>query len=264
VGLMWGIREQIRDAIARAQPRTTLAELLWRAGCPALEANGAAESAFYHMRKPGRAGVKATINFHYIAPPESRSRILAEMFENKVHPSGFGAVLARDWVDGSFRTVAAAGTRERLLAWFGYARFDLPFIARFCSVEALPARTTVWRGGRGEAAAVTDGLSWSPSRELAAYYANRMWSAWGHTGEPVLHRREISRDQAVAFFIDQGGEVVLDGSGPYEIDTVNPEEIAALAASVEQKVEIFEKERERIKAEFMAASEDELFGEWAG
>jgi hypothetical protein len=257
-------RDRFRTEIELATPRTELAKVLWQAGCPVSEANGAAESAFYHMRKPGRAGVKATINFHHFAPPDSRSRIIAEMFENKVHPSGFGAVLARDWVDGAFRTTSAAGSREQLRKWFHYARFDLPPIRRFCDVEALPATATVWRGARTAAASAAAGLSWSPSRELAAYYANRMWSAWGQTGEPVLLRREISRDQALAFFIDQGGEVVLDGSAPYEVDTVNPDEIAAVAASVEQNLETFEKEQERIKAEFMAMSENEIFGEWEG
>ena len=199
-------------------------------------------------------------------PPESRSRILGEVFENKVHPSGFGAVLARDWKTRSSLTVAAAGTRERLVEWFRYARFDLPFIRRFCDVEALPARTTVWRGARTDAASAAAGMSWSPGRELAAYYAHQTWPEWGHTAEPILLRCEIIREQVLAYFVKQPGEAILDGPIFYEIDIADADadEIAVLAAATKSVVAEEEKSSERIKAEFMAASEDELFAAWEG
>jgi hypothetical protein len=62
----------------------------------------------------------------------------------------------------------------------------------------------------------------------------------------------------------QAGVSLLIGYDAYEIGTADHDKIAAFSASVEQKLETFEKERERIKAEFMAASEDELFAEWEG
>ena len=89
----------------------------------------------------------------------------------------------------------------------------------------------------------------------------------GQTAEPILLRNEITRDQVLAYFISQAGEAgeaVVDGPGAYAIGTADADEIAALAAAAEPMVAEGEKRSERIKAEIMAASEDELLGEWAG
>jgi hypothetical protein len=84
------------------------------------------------------------------------------------------------------------------------------------------------------------------------------------SSEPILLRSEITRDQVLAYFISQAGEAVVDGPGAYAIDTADAEGLAVLAAAAEPKIAEGEKRSERIKAEIMAASEDELFGEWAG
>jgi hypothetical protein len=84
------------------------------------------------------------------------------------------------------------------------------------------------------------------------------------SSEPILLRSEITRDQVLAYFISQAGEAVVDGPGAYAIDTADAEGIAVLAAAAEPMIAEGEKRSERIKAEIMAASEDELFGEWAG
>ncbi len=86
----------------------------------------------------------------------------------------------------------------------------------------------------------------------------------GRSSEPILLRREITCDQVLAYFISQAGEAVLDGPGSYDIETADADEIAALAAAAEPMVAEGEKRAERIKAEFMAMSEDELFAGWEG
>jgi hypothetical protein len=68
----------------------------------------------------------------------------------------------------------------------------------------------------------------------------------------------------LAYFISLAGEAVVDGAGPYEVDTADPDEIAALAASAEPVIAASVKEEERYKAEVMAATEDELFAGWEG
>jgi hypothetical protein len=110
-------------------------------------------------------------------------------------------------------------------------------------------------------------MSWSPTRETAAYYARRTRLEWGNTGEPVLLRREVTRDQVLAYFInqaDKAGEAVVGGPGACVIDTADASEIAVLAAAAEPMIAKGEKRSERIKAEVMGMSEDELFAGWAG
>jgi hypothetical protein len=80
-------------------------------------------------------------------------------------------------------------------------------------------------------------------------------------------RREITRDQVLAYFINQAGEAgeaVVDGSISYAIDTDDAGEIAALAAAAEPRVAEEEESFERIRAETMAMPEDELFAGWEG
>jgi hypothetical protein len=48
------------------------------------------------------------------------------MFENKVHPSGFGAALDRDWVGCASRVVAAAGSPS--YCWPGSSTPALTFL----------------------------------------------------------------------------------------------------------------------------------------
>jgi hypothetical protein len=105
-------------------------------------------------------------------------------------------------------------------------------------------------------------MSWAPCREIAAYYGYESWRLWGRTAEPILLRREISREQVIAYFINQEGEAVVDGPLSYEINTHDAGEIAALAAAAEPIVAESGKRSERIKAEFMAMTEDELFAGW--
>jgi hypothetical protein len=49
----------------------------------------------------------------------------------------------------------------------------------------------------------------------------------------------------------------------YDIETADPNEIAAIATAAEPMVAAGEEQRQHIKAEFMAASEDELLAGWA-
>jgi hypothetical protein len=186
------------------------------------------------------------------------------MYEHHAHPAGFGAALVLDWQARSSLTVAAAGTRERLVKWFRYANFGLPFVRRFCNVEALPAGATVWRSTRSDVATAGAGMSWTPCREIAADYAHRTWLEWGQTGEPVLLHREVTRDQVLAYFINLAGEAVLDGPGAYEVDTADAGEIAALAAAAEPIAEAAKQQAERVGAEIMGMSDDEIFGEREG
>jgi hypothetical protein len=76
-------------------------------------------------------------------------------------------------------------------------------------------------------------MSWSPARKLAGYYAYNAWLVWERVGEPVLLRREITRDQVLAYFSNPGGEAVVRGDGSWVLDTTDAGEIAALATSAE-------------------------------
>jgi hypothetical protein len=246
----------------RPRPSSKLAEALEVMGSAFPSAD--ALTLFNIMCKPGREGVRVAINAHHCSPEWLRSGILVELYERRINRSGFAAVLVRDWTDGAARTAAAAGTREQLVEWFRYARFDFPFVRRFCDLEALPARTMIWRG-LGNAAVPGLGMSWSPSRQLAAYYGHGAWCKGGRKSEPVLLRQEITRDQALAYLLNNvGGEVVIDGTSSYEIDTADHDEIACLATEAEPLLVAGVARHERAKAEALAMSEDEQFAGWEG
>lgn len=220
------------------------------------------------MLLPGRAGVLAVLAAYAALPPAAALAFLAEAHEGRVNRHGFQAALARDWKAAGWSVVAAAGTRERLLAWFAYADFrdaTLPWLRDLCDPARLPAGPfPVWRGGCGDPAEVAAGASWTLHRPVAAFYA-LAHRARGVPGRPAVVRRRATRAEVAACFHDHDREVVLAGPGAWAADTPGEAELERLAVEARAEGERMAREQARVRQAYFAATDEErMWRGWRG
>jgi hypothetical protein len=147
---------------------------------------------------------------------------------------------------------------------FAYARVDdpLPIMKGLYGLWDLADTFTAYRGGRGTPDEIARrGLSWSLRRWPASSYALRAeaWSMPLH-GAPVILRRLVRREEVLCR-IKANDEIILSGSGPYEIETTDEAEIQALYDAGKGELETSEAEAEALRRRIMATPEEEL---WQG
>ena len=93
-----------------------------------------------------------------------RGWMALKLYRSKVPPLPFSAYLEMAWVMSHASVIRAAGSRAELARLFEYAQFDIP--------KTLPESITCWRGTTGVSVArARQGISWSLSRDVAAWFA---------------------------------------------------------------------------------------------
>jgi hypothetical protein len=144
-----------------------------------------------------------------------------------VDRSVFQLLFVMMWRQFAAQLREASGSREQLLAWFRYADFSsvsLPHLRDWCGLHLLPERFTAWRGGCGFEQDIAAGMSWTLHRPVAAVFVG-VHRQFNRPGRAHFLRREVRREEAMAFFNTYDREVVLAGSGAYEAEAVKLEEL---------------------------------------
>jgi hypothetical protein len=178
-------------------------------------------------------GFRCAIGMLQRLPRHRHGAMLQAMRGLEVAPWCFQLSLTLAWrAGGGCRVVAhAAGTRENLVEWFKYARFDWPADAMLAEVitSYVPKETILYRGGRGDPARLAQEYSWTPLKPIAALFGCANPDPHpDNDGKPVIVRRIVPRAHvAVAWVVHNQEHVVLE-PGPYEVETVDLDELAEL------------------------------------
>ncbi len=120
---------------------------------------------------------------------------------------------------------AAGWDQGRVIAWFRRARFDDPQGPRMRGITQLwmlDERMTVWRGGWGVRPDVlAQGLSWTPNKAAAAFFATRFRKGGGTDPAcgPVIVRREITLAEVLMPAFLSPSEIVAAPSDSWATDT---------------------------------------------
>ena len=209
---------------------------------------------------PGRSGVEAAAGLLSRVPTAFHGEMLGLMWEARPAKDAWAYSLCHVWRGNAFRVVNTAGSdRAMLRQWFTFADLPasrVPLVRVMCvDIAALPAEIVLYRGGRGDAAALAQGLSWTPLRPVAGLFAGK-WSTWGHAAlPPLIVRRVVPREQVAAVWQRHDREIVVLEPGPFEIDAHDPAEIAALGAEGHAMLEAGVLETDAlIQAEIAAAA----------
>jgi hypothetical protein len=210
-----------------------------------------AERLFRAMRSPDARTMPTILRRLAFLPPELGGPLLHDLYERQVDRTVFQLLLVMMWRQFAAQLREAAGSREQLLAWFAYADFrdvTLPHLHDWCGLRLLPERFTAWRGGCGFEQDIAAGMSWTLHRPVAAVFIGMQRAAYSRSGKAHLLRREVRREEALAYFDSLDRELVLAAPGPYEVETVEIEELVRISrpALLESRAR-FAISRERLK-----------------
>jgi hypothetical protein len=178
-------------------------------------------------------GFRCAVSMLQRLPRHRHGCVLQAIRELECHPWVFQMSLTLAWrAGGGCRVVAhAAGTRENLVEWFKYARFDWPGDAMLAEVitSYVPKETVLYRGGRGDPGKLAQEYSWTPLKPIAALFGCANPDPHpDNDGAPVIVRRVVPREHVAVAWVVHNQEHVVLHEGPYEVETVDPDELAEL------------------------------------
>jgi hypothetical protein len=188
-------------------------------------------------RAPSRAGVVATSAFLTAAPLEALPIMLRAAWDMQVSRAAWSLALTQSWLGTSPAVVEAAGTIDELRRWFATADQlnPLPFLRPLLlSTDDLPEIVTLYRGASTARPYTDAGFSWSPHRNVAAWYAD--WRVRKHGGSPVVHRATVSASGLALATRPPGAELVCLDQPEATLDTRDPAEIRRLAGACKKQM----------------------------
>lgn len=185
--------------------------------------------------KPGRGGVEAAHTLLQVVQPHRHGEMLVALWAHRPARLPWAYALTTAWRASSRGVYRAMREREQAVAWFRHADCGEPLPPFFNSMwrtrAEMPARLTLWRGGKGEADHLASGLSWTPSRSMACWYALR-W-AKRHGGEPVVLGCRVSQAAVLWQWKATDLETLIERPRAWRVALSDPAAIRAAAAPAE-------------------------------
>jgi hypothetical protein len=174
-----------------------------------------------YCNRPGREGVRATVNGMAALPRERRPDLLKAMWlDPPRNVMAWKAALHISWTSLAWRVQEVAGGRAQAVRWFEAADWDGPLIPVLREVTGhrsdLPPRLRLFRGGVGTIEALCQGLSWSSWPSTASNYALHRWRQLGCVGEPTVIARTVSRESVLWRWRSGQRETIVAEAGPYQ------------------------------------------------
>jgi len=164
-----------------------------------------------HLPKVLAGDVDAAEDMCRYLVDEHLTQLTPLLYDARVPSPVFRFILHRALVSSlDFRnTIKAAGSREHFVEWCRYASFELPNI--------LPDRVTIYRGTFGcSAAAASEGLHWSFSFNMAAWFALRRERRYPGEGEPLVISAYVPKSSLVFYSDMVGHQEVIPETAPTE------------------------------------------------
>ena len=142
--------------------------------------------------------------------------VAVKLYESKVPPQAFAAYLDGAWSNTHAAVIRSAGSRARLSRLFEYAEFEIP--------ETLPETVTCWRGtSHVSVTQAKRGISWSISRDVAAWFATRF--ADSHPRSKALLLKTTIPKSHILYY--------SDGRQEKEVALVRPPQVVVVDGNFE-------------------------------
>lgn len=149
--------------------------------------------------KPGRGGVEAAHTLLQVVQPLRHGEMLAALWAHRPARLPWAYALTTAWRASSRGVYRAMREPARAVAWFRYADCGAslpPFFNGMWRTRAeMPSRLALWRGGNAAPGVLASGLSWTPSRAMACWYALRWAGRYG--GDPVVLGCRVPRSSVL-------------------------------------------------------------------